>query len=117
LLIPQGEPENADGQTFLAKDGGKLLVFGRNNALNQTMKEVMEETAARLKGGTGKVTYQVMKPDWFVLSGENGQIFYAKMLSVSDQLKSFEITYDSSAAELYKPVVGRIASCFASTGR
>src|ERR1041385_1331675 len=33
LLVPQGEPENADGQKFLAKDGAKLIVFGRHNAL------------------------------------------------------------------------------------
>src|ERR1700682_2215290 len=28
LLVPQGEPENSDGQRFLAKDGAKLVVFG-----------------------------------------------------------------------------------------
>src|ERR1041385_1585764 len=33
LLVPQGEAENSDGQKFVAKDGAKLIVFGRN-ALN-----------------------------------------------------------------------------------
>lgn len=116
LLVPQGEAENSDGQTFLAKDGAKLVVFGRNNALNQSLKEAFEDTASRLSGSSGKVTYKLVKPSWFVVSGEKGQtVFYAKMLAADQMFKSFEITYDSKLSTTYSPVVSRLASCFVTS--
>jgi hypothetical protein len=118
LLVPQGEPENADGQKFLAKDGARLIVFGRNNALNESLKDVLDETASGLAGASGKVTYKVIKPDWFVISGKNRQsVFYAKTLYSHEQFKSFELTYDSSASTFYKPVISRLAACFVNTER
>jgi len=113
LLVPQGESANSDGQKFLSNDGVELIVYGTNNALNETLKERMSETQARLAGATGKVTYKVQKANWFVLSGQNGQtVFYVKTLSSHGQFKSFELTYDRSAAALYDPLVGRFVSCF-----
>jgi hypothetical protein len=117
LLVPQGEAENSDGQKFLAKDGAKLLVFARNNALHETLKDALEDTRSRLTGASGKVTYKVIRPDWFVVSGENGKsVFYAKSLYAHDQFKSLELTYDSDASAVYKSVVTRLAGCFANTG-
>jgi len=118
LLVPQGEAENSDGQKFLAKDGATLVVYGSNNALKDSLKDVIEDTASRLAGRSGKVTYKVVKPDWFVVSGLNGRsIFYAKTLYAHEQFKSFELTYDNSASTVYKPVVTRLASCFVNTSR
>jgi hypothetical protein len=118
LLVPQGEAENADGQKFLSKDGATLIVFGQNNALNQSLKDALEQTASRLAGASGKVTYKVIKPDWFVVSGNNKQsVFYAKTLYADEQFKSFELTYDGSASSVYKPVITRLAACFVNTER
>ncbi len=118
LLVPQGEAENSDGQKFLAKDGAKLIVFGQNNALNEPLKDALEDTASRLAGVSGKVTYKAIKSDWFVVSGQTGQsVFYAKMLYARKEFKSFELTYDSSASAVYKPVITRLAGCFVNTGR
>ena len=117
LLAPQREAENSDGRKFLAKDGARLLVFGRNNALHQTLKDALEDTGSRLTGASGKVTYKAIKPDWFAVSGESGKsVFYAKTLYVHEQFKSFELTYDSDASAVYKPVVTRLAGCFVNTG-
>jgi hypothetical protein len=114
LLIPQGEPPNSDGQKFLAKDGAQLIVFGRNNALGESVKDVLAVTASRLTGASGKVTHQVLKPNWFVVSGQNGHtVFYARTRYDHDQFKSFELTYDRSAAAVYEPLIGRLTSCFA----
>jgi hypothetical protein len=118
LLVPQGEAENSDGQRFLAKDGARLLVFGQNNALHETLKDALEDTGSRLAGASGKVTYRVIKPDWFIVSGENGKsVFYAKTLYARERFKSFELTYDRDTSAVYKPVVTRLAGCFANTGR
>ena len=44
LLLPQGESGNSDGQTFLANDGGKLVVYRRNNALNDSLKDTLRDS-------------------------------------------------------------------------
>lgn len=117
LLVPQGEAPNGDGQKFLAKDGANLVVYGQNNALNEPLKDALEDTASRLAGKSGKVTYKVIKPTWFVVSGQNGQkVFYAKTLYSHEQFKSFELVYDSSASAIYEPVVRRLNTCFTNLG-
>lgn len=118
LLVPQGESPNSDGQEFLAKDGAQLLVFGGNNILGQSLKDAMAGTASRLAGASGKITYKMLRPNTFTISGSTGQtIFYAKTLYSGDQFKSFELTYRRSAAVVYDPVISRLATCFADLAR
>jgi hypothetical protein len=117
-LVPQGEADNSDGQKFLAADGAELIVYGRNNVLNEPLRDVLAAIGSRLAGASGEVTYKVLKPDWFVVSGRNGAtVFYAKTLSSHGQFKSFELTYAASAAAVYDPVIGRLAACFADLAR
>ncbi|WP_058187487.1 hypothetical protein [Terracidiphilus gabretensis] len=114
LFEPQGESPNGDGQKFLAKDGAQLLVYGSNNALNESINDVFNRTASRLAGASGKVSYKAVKPAWFVLSGQHGStIFYAKTLYAKDLIVSFELTYDSAQSNVYNPVAAKLASCFA----
>lgn len=118
LLQPQGESANDDGEKFLAKDGAQLIVYGRNNALDDTLKHTLGETASRLAGASGKVTYKVLRSNWFVVSGRNRQaIFYAKTFYSHDQFKSFELTYGRADAGSYDPLIGHLASCFADLAR
>jgi hypothetical protein len=114
LLDPQGESENGDGQAFLAKDGARLLVYGSNNALNESINDVFNRTSSRLAGTSGKVTYKAVKPTWFALSGQHDStIFYAKTLYAKDLIVSFEFTYDRSQSNVYNPVTAKLSSCFA----
>jgi hypothetical protein len=118
LLVPQGEADNSDGQKFLAADGAQLAVWGSYNALDESLKDRLAETGSRLAGAAGKVTYKVLKPHWFVVSGQNGAtVFYAKTLHRDDRFMVFELTYSDTAAVVYEPVVRRIAACFADTSR
>jgi hypothetical protein len=118
LLVPQGESPNSDGQKFLAKDGAQLVVFGQNNALGESLKDVLTVTGSRLTGETGKVTYKVLKANWFAVSGQNGEtVFYARTRYSRDQFKSFELTYNRSAAAVYEPLIGRLTTCFADLAR
>ena len=118
LLVPQGESPNSDAQKFVAKDGAQLIVFGQYNALNESLRAVSASTAARLAGTSGKVTYKVLKPHWFVVSGKDAQtIFYAKTLYSGDQFVSFELTYNHSAAGVYGPLIGRLNACFSDVAR
>jgi len=119
----------------LAKDGAQLIVtpdsgrslrspatsargFGQNNALGKSLRAVSVSTVARLAGASGTVTYKVLKPHWFVVSGKNGQtVFYAKTFYSSDQFKSFELTYNRSAAAIYEPLIARLNTCFSDLAR
>jgi hypothetical protein len=95
LLLPQGESDNSDGQKFLAQDGANLSVWGSNNALDASVKDVLADTESRLIGTSGKVTYKMLKANWFVVSGQNEQtVFYSKVVynSHDDQFKTFELT-------------------------
>ena len=113
LLVPQGESDKSDGQKFLANDSGQLIVFGSNNALNQPLKDNLATTASRLAGASGKVTDKLLEPDWFVVSGQNGPvIFYAKVFYSRGQFKSFELTYNDSAAAVYEPLIRSLARVF-----
>jgi hypothetical protein len=118
LLVPQGESANSDGQKFLAGDGGQLIVYGHNNVLNEPLRDAFAAAGSRLAGPSGKVTYKVLRPDWFVVSGTNGAtVFYAKTLYSHGQFKSFELTYGAAAAAVYEPVIRRLAACFADLAR
>lgn len=119
LMVSQGESDNSDGQKFVAHDGANLIVYGSNNALDSSLKDRFAETASRLHGASGKVTYKVSKGDWFVISGQNEQsVFYSKTIynSHDDQFKAFELTYDRTASAVYEPLIGHLAECFKDLG-
>jgi hypothetical protein len=60
----------------------------------------------------------VLKANWFVISGQNEHTgFYAKTLYSHSQFKSFELTYNRSAAAIYDPLIGRLAACFTDLAR
>ncbi len=118
LLVPQGESANSDGQKFLAKDGAELLVFGQNNALDQSLKEALADTQSRLASPPGKLTYKALTPSGFAISGQNAEtVFYARTLYSHDQFKSIELTFNKSAAAIYKPLIDRLTACFVDLGR
>ncbi len=116
VLFPQGESDNGDGQKFLSKDAeASLIVYGSNNALNQSLEEVYREES---RGGTAEnpkkvVTYKVQEDNWFVVSGYNaGRIFYQKTIFADDVLKTFVFEYDESQRELYDPIAKRLEKSF-----
>jgi hypothetical protein len=117
LLAPQGESDAGDGQTFLAKDGAKLIVFGQNNVLGETLKDWFEGSTSDLVGRSGRVTYTAIKPRSRVVSGLNGStVFYAKATSISGRFKEFILKYDTNQAAIYKPVVERLTTaCFVNS--
>ena len=109
-LVAKGEAENGDGQVFEAKDKrAKLTVWGANNALNQSLKEIYN---GDLKQRGKSVTYKTIGANFYVISGkQNGKIFYQKTMRNSDDTYStfiFEyaeskrLTYDKAAAQIAK---------------
>ena len=115
VLIPQGEPENHDGQKFRSRDGrAEMLVYGSYNALNQTLRQLYaEETSASADHPHRTVSYKTFKGNWFVVSGiEEGKVFYQKTMLTKGIFKTFRIEYNESQKDLYDPLIAQMARSF-----
>jgi hypothetical protein len=115
ILIPQGEPDNHDGQVFRSRDGkAEMRVFGRYNVQNETLRSAFDAAVAG-EGGSGReVTYKLLKGNFYVVSGrQNGKIFYEKTMLKGDTFKTFMIEYDESESATYDSITSRVARSFA----
>ncbi|MDH4989205.1 hypothetical protein QEZ47_27610 [Aminobacter anthyllidis] len=99
-------PENGDGITFLAADGASLAIYGSNNALEQTPKQLADMSSEGLE-----VTYRKLGKDWVVLSGNDGtDIFYHRLeFGRAGVIHAFLLKYPASAKARYDPLVSAIA--------
>ena len=70
VFVPQGEPDNRDGQHFLPPDGGVLTVFG-SFSLN-TLGEDTSYALADLTGKNGTLSPRRVLNDRPVLSLDHG---------------------------------------------
>jgi hypothetical protein len=109
ILVPQGEADNGDGQTFRSSDGkAEMRVFGRYNVQNETLKSAFDSAQE------GKsVTYKLLRGNFYVVSGhEGGKIFYEKTMLKGDTFKTFMIEYDETEAQTYDAITARVAKSF-----
>ena len=114
VLTPQGEAENGDGQKFLSRDSrAQALVYGSNNVLDQSVSETYsDELQADEKAGI-KVTYRVVKPGYFVVSGSGaGKIIYQKTVLVGDVFKTLRLEYPEDQKAVFDPIVSTMSDCF-----
>jgi len=112
LLDPQPEADNGDGRKFLNSDHEVvMLVYGQNNAQDETLAgKYAEETAAK-PGRT--VTYKVKKTGWFAVSGmENRRIFYKKTIFRNGQFLTFRIEYPETKRKQFDPITSKISASF-----
>jgi hypothetical protein len=112
LLKPAAESPNGDGRRFAGAGGAVLKVWGSNNALGETVASSAAADRERL-GKNGQVTYSVVRPTWYVLSGrQNGQVFYLKSVLDRDAFSTMELRYPASAQSSWKSVVSKLSRCF-----
>ena len=116
ILIPQGEADNGDGQRFLSKNGkAVMLVYGSNNALNQTLQQAFaEESASHTTEHPARVvTYKVLRAEWFTKSGtDGGKIFYQKTYQKKGFFKTLRIEYDETQKTIYDSITAAISKSF-----
>ncbi|MBF0527809.1 MAG: hypothetical protein HQK55_00785 [Deltaproteobacteria bacterium] len=113
ILIPQGEADNGDGQKFLSKDGKVvMLVYGQFNVFNQTLKDAFSKALKEETPG-GKVTYKVLKGNWFVVSGKvSNRVFYQKTMLADDTFKTFRIEYPEDQKGVFDKITEEIVKSF-----
>jgi hypothetical protein len=108
ILVPQGEPDNGDGQKFASRDGSATLLAFGSNRLDRSLQDEFQ-TAQENRA----VTYKILKRDMFVVSGTgNGKIFYQKTLLRGDVFKTFIIEYDEQQRATFDAITARIARSF-----
>jgi hypothetical protein len=116
LLIPQGEAANGDGQKFLSRDGrAEMIVYGSHNALDQSLRDLYNSQIGTGANGqsTKTVTYKVLRANWFVVSGYEGErVFYQKTILAKGIFKTFRIEYEKPLADVFDKVTKRVAVSF-----
>ena len=103
----QPEPENGDGATFSAPDGGRLLVWGQNNVLDYTPGSLADDVGS----GFDEVTFRKVGSRWMVVSGfDDGEIVYHRAeFGGRDVIHSMEMRYPANLAKHYDRLASIIA--------
>ncbi len=116
LLIPQGEPDNGDGQRFVSRSGDvELLVVGSFNALEKSLRDRFAEELQRdpRTERPRTITYKVLKKDWFVVSGTEGKnTFYTKVMVKDDTFKTMTFRCPKERDAELTSLTARIAKSF-----
>ena len=119
-FIGDGESGNGDGQLFLSEDKqAEIRAYGELalEEVNENLSDVYTSATRHLQ-----VSYKVVKPEWFVISGldEKGKIVYRKTVKKKIRYMGGEkedtsvyqtlmITYPKSKQSLYGSYCGVIS--------
>lgn len=111
------KPDNDDGMTFLSADK-KATISAFGSLATEPFETLDQELALAITDK--KVTYKVVRKDWFILSGtdRNGNIFYRKTvkkkinymeLGETDVFQTLMLSYPPSQKQLYHSYCQKIA--------
>lgn len=113
-FTPDPPPENGDGLTFRAQDGAMLLVFGQNNALDETVASL---EAGKTDADYAEITYRARGAKWLVLSGFRDvegvrSVYYEKYLfsRSGSVIHTMILTYPEARKSRYEPIIARMAA-------
>jgi hypothetical protein len=112
LLSAQPALEGIEGRDFKAKNGEAKVSFEAKKA-----EEVIEPSLGFKSIYTGEtyskqVTYEVVKADWFVISGytEDENIFYTKVILKNKVVYFIRLEYPKSEKKVWDSQCGKIAN-------
>jgi predicted nucleic acid-binding Zn ribbon protein len=110
LLQPQGVIGADEGQRFASKDQRvRMTVSGQPNAPEKPLAEWFK---AEFKPGR-TITYQVLRDNWFVISGfEGDRVFYLKTRLEDGALRTFHLEADRTLQPQMQPITEKIARSF-----
>jgi peptidoglycan hydrolase-like protein with peptidoglycan-binding domain len=108
-LVPQFSSD-ANGVKWTSPTGAVQVVLARRKEANPTTASLAEQEK-KAPGRT--VDYAVVKPDFFVLSGLQGQKkFYVRGTSKGDEVRILTIMYDQATENTLGPVIVAMSSAF-----
>lgn len=103
------EPENSDGCEIRRDEQTYILVYGRYNALEETIEDMYSQSKAE-----EQTTYSKLKNNWFVISGytEDGRIFYQKTALIDDVIFTAILYYTEDENAYFSQIIPKIFSDF-----
>lgn len=106
------EAANQDGCEFEFGNNYSMRVYGMNNVLEKTIKELFKDS----KKSTD--TYSTSKDNWFIVSGvnEQGNIYYRKTILEDEVEYVVELVYPQAKKTEYDAVVKKVISSFQVMG-
>jgi peptidoglycan hydrolase-like protein with peptidoglycan-binding domain len=108
-LVPQ-QTSDANGVRWTSPTGTVQIVLSRRKEANPTTAKLAEQEK---KANGRTVDYNVVKPDFFVLSGLQGlKKFYLRGTFKGDEIRIMTILYDQAVENTVEPVVIAMSSAF-----
>jgi len=108
-LVPQ-QTSDANGAKWTSPTGTVQIVLTRRKEANPTTAKLAEQEK---KANQRTVDYNVVKPDFFVLSGLQGlKKFYLRGTFKGDEVRILTILYDQAVENTVEPVVIAMSSAF-----
>jgi peptidoglycan hydrolase-like protein with peptidoglycan-binding domain len=109
-LVPQ-QTSDADGTKWTSPTGTIQVLLGRRKEAGPTTAKIADEEKKNTPGR--KIDYTVVKPDFVVLSGMQGQKkFYLRGTFKGDEVRVMTILYDQATENTVEPVVIAMSSAF-----
>ena len=111
VLEPTRTIGDGRGRAFETRDGAAaVIVYAVENADRQRLEAEYEKA---LNNPNMRVTYNVLRDDWYVVSGYEGDdVFYERVLLEDGMLKTFRTRYKSSQKDYYDPITAAISQSF-----
>src|SRR5215475_12857226 len=110
-LVPQ-QTSDANGAKWTSPTGTVQIVLSRRKEANPTTAKLAEQEK---KANGRTVDYNVVKPDFFVLSGLQGlKKFYLRGTFKGDEVRIMTILYDQAVENTVEPVVIAMSSAFSA---
>jgi putative peptidoglycan binding protein len=109
-LVPQ-QTSDANGTKWSSPNGTIQVLLTRRKEANPTTARLADREKKEPPGRT--VDYTVVKPEFFVLSGLQGQKkFYVRGTFKGDEVRILTILYDQATENTVEPVVIAMSSAF-----
>ena len=116
-LLEWGEAIGGDrGQSFESTDGSAVLLVYATDA--DEPGELRRQYELELGRDDQEVTYRVLKPNWFVISGHDGPyIFYQRTFRLGDGLRTFRLRHLAEDKDYFVPVTERLSFSFSEQAK
>jgi len=105
-------PLTASSIQYYTTDLDENIMIGVESLGEGSQTSIIKDYQTYLKTTDG-ITYKVLKENWFVISGQNGNdIFYYKMIVKNNQTHFLMITYPKAQKDLFDNILPRISKSF-----
>lgn len=112
-MLPKAEATPAGGSRWQSADG-KVTLDVSATAPGEGLAAIFERATAATPNNPGrKITYKLLRPDFFVVAGETATgKFYRRLAAGPQGLRGFSIGYEKALAATVDKLVIAIASSF-----